>query len=228
LLAAGEDKSWKVRLAFAKNFAKFAESFGKDITDGNLIQTFTLLLTDNEAEVKNAAISSLSHCLKNLSSQKICDFILPTLTNSYADAQVSFKAGTATALCEMAALIGKDYTISKVMPILLELLKDDNADVRLNVTSGLIKICQVVGSDILSANFTAQISQMTKDPQWRVKMSVFEFIGDLSVTLGKDVFVKQLETMFMSYLTNSAASVREMGITKSRDLCAAFKGDWII
>lgn len=37
LLAAGEDKSWKVRLAFAKNFAAFAEAFGKEITDNNLI-----------------------------------------------------------------------------------------------------------------------------------------------------------------------------------------------
>merc|ERR1712072_50542 len=56
LLAAGEDKSWKVRLCFAKRFADFAESFGKEITDANLIQTFTQLLGDNEQEVKNAAI----------------------------------------------------------------------------------------------------------------------------------------------------------------------------
>jgi len=44
LLAAGEDKSWKVRLCFAKNFSAFAESFGKEITDNNLIQTFSILL----------------------------------------------------------------------------------------------------------------------------------------------------------------------------------------
>jgi len=37
LLAAGEDKSWKVRLCFATNFADFANSFGKEITDNNLI-----------------------------------------------------------------------------------------------------------------------------------------------------------------------------------------------
>lgn len=37
LVAAGEDKSWKVRLAFAKNFAELADSFGKEITDSNLI-----------------------------------------------------------------------------------------------------------------------------------------------------------------------------------------------
>lgn len=59
LLAAGEDKSWKVRLCFAKNFPEFAHSFGKEITDNNLIQTFSILLNDNENEVKNAAINNL-------------------------------------------------------------------------------------------------------------------------------------------------------------------------
>lgn len=56
LLAAGEDKSWKVRLSFARNFSNYAQSYGKDITDNNLIQTFVKLLNDNECEVKNAAI----------------------------------------------------------------------------------------------------------------------------------------------------------------------------
>jgi len=63
LLAAGEDKSWKVRLAFARNFSKFAASFGKEITDNNLIQTFTLLLNDSESEVKLAAINNIIDCL---------------------------------------------------------------------------------------------------------------------------------------------------------------------
>ena len=31
LLAAGEDKSWKVRLCFAKRFASFAEAFGTNV-----------------------------------------------------------------------------------------------------------------------------------------------------------------------------------------------------
>ena len=110
LLAAGEDKSWKVRLAFAKNFAAFSESFGKEITDNNLIQTFTLLLNDCEAEVKHAAITNISACLKNLSTEKICNLMLPTLQNSYAEASVQFKAGAASSLCEMANIIGKEYT----------------------------------------------------------------------------------------------------------------------
>jgi hypothetical protein len=86
LLAAGEDKSWKVRLAFAKNFAAFAQSFGKEITDNNLIQTFTILLNDNEAEVKHAAINNIAECLVNLSTEKIANLMLPTLQSGYSDA----------------------------------------------------------------------------------------------------------------------------------------------
>ena len=86
ILNAGEDKSWKVRLCFAKNFAKFAEAFGRDITDNNLIQTFNLLLNDDEPEVKNAAIISLSKSLQNLSTEKICNILLPTLQSTVTDA----------------------------------------------------------------------------------------------------------------------------------------------
>lgn len=129
-----------MRLAFAKNFAELTDAFGKEITDSNLIQTFTQLLNDGEPEVKNAAIQSMTQCLKNLSVEKICNSLLPTLQNAYADAQTSFKAGVANALSEMAHIVGKDYTVQKVLPILMELIKDENADVRLNVTQGLMKV----------------------------------------------------------------------------------------
>lgn len=150
LLAAGEDKSWKVRLCFAKRFAEFADSFGKEITDNNLIQTFTQLLNDNEQEVKNAAISSLSKCLKNLAAEKICNFILPALTKTYSDSSAVFKAGVAIALCEMAPLVGKDYASQRIMPIINELMKDDNSDVRLNCVQHLNKISDVLGTELTS------------------------------------------------------------------------------
>jgi len=102
LLAAGEDKSWKVRLAFARNFGAFTDSFGHDLADANMIQTFCFLLNDSEAEVKLAAVNSIPSCLKNLSMNKIVNLIVPTLKNGYADATAQFKAGTATALTEIA------------------------------------------------------------------------------------------------------------------------------
>ena len=98
LLVAGEDKNWKVRLTFAKNFAELADAFGKEITDTNLIQTFSIFLSDPEGEVKDAAITSLSKCLKTISSEKVTGYVLPTIQTMYADASSSFKAGLGNAL----------------------------------------------------------------------------------------------------------------------------------
>lgn len=72
------------------------------------------------------------------------------------------------------------------------------------------------------------LAGMTKDGQWRVRMAVFELIGDLGLLYGKEIFVKNLQTIFMGYLTNTAASVRQMGIEKSAMLGQSFKQDWIM
>ena len=69
---------------------------------------------------------------------------------------------------------------------------------------------------------------MTKEGQWRVRMGVFELIADLAVIYGKDIFVKHLQSIFMGYLTNTAASVRNMGVQKSAILAEAFKEQWIM
>lgn len=59
-------------------------------------------------------------------------------------------------------------------------------------------------------------------------MSVFELIADLAVLFGKDAYCKHLQSIFMGYLTNTAASVRQMGIQKSAILAAQFKQEWIM
>ena len=46
-------------------------------------------------------------------------------------------------------------------------------------------------------------------------MAVFELIADLAIIFGKDSFKKHLASIFMGYLTNTAASVRNMGVEKS-------------
>ena len=229
LLNAGEDKSWKVRLCFARNFAKFAEAFGSDITNNNLVQTFNLLLNDNEPEVKNAAINSLSKSFVSLSEEKICNILLPTLQATYADAQVAFKAGVGLALCEMAPIIGKSYCMNTTLPILCELLRDDNSEVRLNVASNLHKLSAVVGKELLNPSLLNQLSSLTKDGQWRVRMAIFDFIGIVGGDVGRETFNTNLEAIFFQYLDNNAASVRCMGVKKVGDLAndKAFGREWV-
>lgn len=128
----------------------------------------------------------------------------------------------------MAQIIGKETTQTKILPILLELLKDENSDVKLNVVSGLVKIANVVNLDLLTSQLLNSLSNMTKDGQWRVRMSVFELIADLSIIYGKEIYQKQLSNIFMGYLTNTAASVRQMGIQKSSTLAMKFGQDWVM
>lgn len=166
-------------------------------------------MNDNEAEVKNAAIINISDCLPNLSSEKIINLMLPTLQNNYVDGTSQFKAGVARALCDMASIIGKEMTVSKIIPILMDLIKDDNSEVKLNVIGGLKKIAHVVNADtLLSPGNIVIISNLTKDGQWRVRMQVFELIAELGIIFGKDLFQKALQETFMSYLWNTADSVR--------------------
>ena len=58
-------------------------------------------------------------------------------------------------------------------------------------------------------------------------MAVFETVGDLGIKFGKDAFMKHLELLFCSYQTNTAASVREMGIQKAEFLAKAFGSSWL-
>lgn len=77
IIAATEDKSWRVRLALSKNFAELTEAFGKETTDVSLIQIFTNLLRDTENDVKIAAIASLSQFIKSISPDKMSILIGP-------------------------------------------------------------------------------------------------------------------------------------------------------
>lgn len=205
-----------------------AEAFGKEITDANLIQTFTLLLSDGEVEVRNAAINSLKMCLKILSPEKISSFLLPNLQNFYVDAAATFKAGVSAALCEMAHILGKEITNAKILPMLMDLIKDENSDVRLNVTHGLIKLTETLGPDLLTSTLLTTLSNMIKDGQWRVREAVYNLIGDLGKSFGKEVFQDVLESIFMNYFADLAASVRSAGIKKTGELAKLFGSDWVV
>lgn len=49
-------------------------------------------------------------------------------------------------------------------------------------------------------------------------MAVFELIGKLSLSFGKETFMRSLSSIFFTYLTNTAASVRNMGVTMAGQL----------
>lgn len=89
-------------------------------------------------------------------------------------------------------------------------------------------MADVVQHDLLSPSFLTILNNITKDAQWRVRMAVIELVGDMAIKFGKDCFFKYLEPIFMQYLNNTAAAVREMGIQKVKKMAEQFTGNWVI
>jgi len=62
---------------------------------------------------------------------------------------------------------------------------------------------------------------------WRLRMAVFEEIAELAIDFGQNEFSKHLEIKFMTYLSNTAAAVRNTGVQKSAKLAAKFGQNWV-
>ena len=90
------------------------------------------------------------------------------------------------------------------------------------------KLAKVVGPDLLTPSLLSLFENLKNDSNWRVRMAVFELIGDLILEYGTEISKKGLMEIFMSYLTNTAASVREMGIAKSAEISKASTPDWVV
>lgn len=106
LLTLSEDKSWKVRLTIAKNFAELSQAFGKEITDGNLVTKFALLLKDVEADVRTAAVISLKLSMKTFGVEKINTIIFPQLSTLIQDNSYNVK-GKKAYLSNLTFLISR-------------------------------------------------------------------------------------------------------------------------
>lgn len=77
LVAASDDKSWRVRHELAKIFPSLIDGFGSQINE--LIPTFANLIKDSETEVKIAALEGLDSVIKQISSEKVTVCIIPVI-----------------------------------------------------------------------------------------------------------------------------------------------------
>ena len=129
IIQSAEDKSWRVRLALSHNFAEIAESFGKEITDLSLVQTFSTLLKDVENVVKINAVTSFWKIVKLISSDKLSILMLLILSLA-KDPSAIVRSSVTSVMANIAGIVPKDLAYQKLLPSINELMRDDNQDVR--------------------------------------------------------------------------------------------------
>lgn len=77
VVAASDDKSWRVRHELAKIFPSLIDGFGSQINE--LVPTFSNLIKDSETEVKIAALEGINTVIKSISADKVTICIIPAI-----------------------------------------------------------------------------------------------------------------------------------------------------
>lgn len=68
-----------------------------------------------------------------------------------------------------------------------------------------------------------------EDTKWRVRKEAMQTVINLSITVKNyDVFTKHLEPVFVMFMKDRAAEVRQIGLSKLQDLIAIYKIDWAL
>ena len=89
VVAASDDKSWRVRHELAKIFPSLIDGFGSHINE--LVPTFCTLIKDSETEVKIAALEGLNTVIKSINSEKVTICIIPAILSITSESSQQVK-----------------------------------------------------------------------------------------------------------------------------------------
>ena len=129
VVAASEDKSWRVRNELAIIFPQFIEYFSSQINE--LVPTLSNLIKDSETEVKISALKSLNMLISKISSDKIQACVIPSLRGLNNESSKEVKANVGESFGPIAKIIGYSSFNTNLGVMMDTLMKDENADVRL-------------------------------------------------------------------------------------------------
>jgi serine/threonine-protein phosphatase 2A regulatory subunit A len=129
VVAASEDKSWRVRHELAKIFPQLIDGFGVQINE--LVPTLGNLIKDSEMEVRLAALEGLPQVIKSVNSEKVSICIIPALLSLSNESSIHVKSCIGESLGYVAKSVGYNIFNNKLSGLLDTLMKDENAEVRL-------------------------------------------------------------------------------------------------
>jgi serine/threonine-protein phosphatase 2A regulatory subunit A len=176
VVAASEDKSWRVRHELAKIFPQLIDGFGSQINE--LVPTLGNLIKDSEMEVRLAALEGVTQVIKTVNAEKVSICIIPALLSLSNESSVHVKSIVGECLGPIARSVGYTAFNSKLSGLLDSLMKDENADVRLGVVKSLCDIFLAADGNLLSSIGTI-LGGLQKDTQYRIRETVIEILGKL-------------------------------------------------
>ncbi|GMH76413.1 hypothetical protein TrST_g1962 [Triparma strigata] len=208
------DRSWRVRWTVASNFGS--------LTDFNLTAEYVSLVTDNESEVRIAALSQLTTVTTDANK----DEILECIKKMKEDPVDTVRGELAGGITGIADVFGKDGTTEGLLPIMLALLRDEDSEVRLRLISGLGKLNNVVGLDLLSQSLLPAVMDLAEDGKWRVRLAIIQEVPRLANDLGVSFFQDKFCALCLAWLSDDCASIRAAAAENLKELTTLFGKEW--
>jgi len=176
------DESWRVRLTAAD---KMHELLSLTPLKSIIIESYSKLFEDNEAEVRNICCLRLENICSKSGKDDIIDKILIQLKKLEKDSVNYVRAALASSLLKSAPLIGKSKTNDYIFPIFLNLIKDENHDIRLTLFKSIDSLNQVICVDIFIQSILVSIVEIANNKIWRTRIQICDNIPIIAGILVK-------------------------------------------
>jgi serine/threonine-protein phosphatase 2A regulatory subunit A len=223
--AASTDKSWRVRNELANLYPQFIDYFQNN-SNIDLVQPICTLMKDSETEVKASALKALNAVINKLPSDKVTSQIVPTLRGLNNESNKDTKSNIGLLFGPISRIIGYTGFNANLGTMMDTLMKDENAEVRLGVAKSMYDIFVSSEGSLLSS-INSFLGTMQKDSQYRIRECVYDTLARLGLKYGLEVFKNNIEGLFFNYLTDTVASVREIGIKSLSSLIPQFGISWV-
>ena len=123
--AAARDRSWRVRSVLAEQWPELQRIFGPEVTKAELVAMLMGLLQDQEAEVRAQATLRLTAVGAELDAgerRQLFVSIMPKIAEVCVDLSSHVRIAMSTVIGQLAAVLGKEASITDLIPLLLRLL----------------------------------------------------------------------------------------------------------
>ncbi len=114
----------------------------------------------------------------------------------------------------MCSILPKETIVQKLLPHIIELFEDESKEVRQGATKAIAKYAEIAGIEVLKTAIPLY-KKTIEDPKWRVRIETYDALASIAkICKNNDAFLNNIEPMFMGFLKDRVALVRENGVDK--------------
>jgi len=210
-----KDPSWRVRFFAASRFGQICDRL--ESPENSLLDLFSKLLKDAEAEVRASASTQLPELAKYISEDVMNAKFVSTFKELSSDENKYTRAQFAEVLVPVGARYSKPFIMNNILPLVLLLLKDPEPEPRLKCLSHLD--LDVLDPKSLLEAIMPCLERLAKDSSWRIRQSVMELLPSLSTRLGPDIVEKELNPLIFNLMNDQVQVVRQQAATTILEIC---------